>query len=1509
MMNILNLTSVAISSLLLLFCVFLRVTQVKSLDVSVDVSDSELRNVQDMCYDSSNRLWVVGTFNLAGYDEVANVAYWDDSTDTWTAPFRTGVAVSLAIQSDNPDEDEAEWAGVVKTVACPTSGNFIYFGGLFKYANLFTDDLTTLSGHTRVNNFVRYDTVNKELSYLSATNATGFFIPDDVASSFVADIECIAADCTTMYVGGYFTSVNNYDNFHNIVKVDITQGIDSPSISAIGAGSKERDGSTCSTSTCINGADGIVNDIVKLDTDLWLFGGIFSQAGGITMTSLVRYRDTSDAIECIQNGAQATCGNDDLSFAVCCYQLLGVVNVIEKVSDSTAFVGGEFTATTSVGASVTGGILVSQAQSGTVAGGQIQGIGVGTTSYYQGVAHSFLCYNYGTNYCEDAFVGGHGNDTTSNRQKSLVKVDITASSAGGMDYTPSATILTTIYPEVDTAQESSTWTQNYSYESVNAMASSTTSSASRVWIGGSLRNGANIMDMETSSTYTVDMMPDSITTANVDYSNLATGFSECYTDTAGLAYHSLAGVGVYACCPAGYLCVSSGLLAVKCDLDFGYYCPLNAEEIECCPAGYYCEAPGYAKKCPVGYFCPLGTFDPLPCVEGGLFSICDTLGQSEPRKAPSITVALLFSIIILVFGPSSVQILYDKANTAFSELNLDRLKLVLSNKKSIKESRKKAYMLYSKKKKMESSKKQSSKKVIVENADEEALAESEIPEIFDEGNLDLMSELDEMMSATSLSSLESELYDLSVDLGGEDVGVEMLPPQKVYKINSDLDDEESRESQSLIDHASASVKEAKSLEKEGTAAMDVIPRNERITLDFRDLDVTIPRKKTEQEPDGVKYLLKNVSGTLEAGKVCAVMGPSGCGKTTFLSALSNRIHGGKVGGTFLTNGQKKPIAQLQRFLGFVPQEDTMHRDLTVYQVLLYQCYLRSDCIKYPPGSQSQIDFVYSIMTVLGLLHVKDSLIGDENRRGISGGQRKRVNIGMELMCNPKILFLDEPTSGLDSTTTVELLQYLHNYAASGLNISLVIHQPRYECLQYLDNVVLLKPTEAGGRAVFVGKMNDAIEHLKDVGLPCPQGTNPTDYFLDVMSDKSARTNDKLTLEEKWSAIMDARRKELEGQIQVGSNDEDDSSDDDVESFKTGLSSKKDVVDGGESGTEPQSSRSYKKEKTVFAWNPPPWHYQLYFQVRRSIQQQYNNLVSVTANFAFLAFTGILVGALNMEVIQEYFIVTLAIGLVATLNGVKIFGGELAIASRESTSGVSVSAYFFGKIIGALPVSVLNPFAFLSLYYYISSARIYFGDIFGVLFIATMSTQALGVMISLITKPSNAQVTAIMTTLLMSCFSGSAITIRQMKDAGGLTLFLCQISYSRWCYQSLVLYNYLRESKCVLSAIFPILYEMGFITREPAGVVTDTDYSAAEDELSEVMLFNGLLVLLYTGVAALVIWGEAVQSEGYDELEYKYRNMKRGFKKHVNKYSTYWLGADIFTIGGKHKHGSRAHEGH
>ena len=151
-----------------------------------------------------------------------------------------------------------------------------------------------------------------------------------------------------------------------------------------------------------------------------------------------------------------------------------------------------------------------------------------------------------------------------------------------------------------------------------------------------------------------------------------------------------------------------------------------------------------------------------------------------------------------------------------------------------------------------------------------------------------------------------------------------------------------------------------------------------------------------------------------------------------LNALTYRIReGGKVTGDIWINGTKRHLTSISHLVGFVPQEDTMHRDLTVRENLRFYTRLKGS----PQMSRDdRRAFVNEVIDILGLKHVQYNLIGDELTRGISGGQRKRVNIAIELMGSPLVLFLDEPTSGLDSTTSQQLIDSLEKLAGLGLTI-------------------------------------------------------------------------------------------------------------------------------------------------------------------------------------------------------------------------------------------------------------------------------------------------------------------------------------------------------------------------------------------------------------------------------------------------------------------------------------------
>ena len=259
------------------------------------------------------------------------------------------------------------------------------------------------------------------------------------------------------------------------------------------------------------------------------------------------------------------------------------------------------------------------------------------------------------------------------------------------------------------------------------------------------------------------------------------------------------------------------------------------------------------------------------------------------------------------------------------------------------------------------------------------------------------------------------------------------------------------------------------------------------------LDVVHLGKKL---PSG-KTLLNDISFSVYPGEVVALMGPSGAGKTALLECLTGKKHPTK--GKVYLNGESlhKNWNTFRHSIGYVPQEDVMHRDLTVYETLYFAAKMR---LPRDLPEEMVVDTVEHVMIRMGLANIRDSIIGDEQVRGISGGQRKRVNIALELITEPSLLFLDEPTSGLDGTSTLEILQILRSLAnaGAGKTIILTIHQPRIEAYKLVDNLILLVN---GGRLVYYGPAYpDAPEYFSGFSpqKPYVHPTNPADYVIDLL---------------------------------------------------------------------------------------------------------------------------------------------------------------------------------------------------------------------------------------------------------------------------------------------------------------------------------------------------------------------------------------------------------------------------
>lgn len=291
--------------------------------------------------------------------------------------------------------------------------------------------------------------------------------------------------------------------------------------------------------------------------------------------------------------------------------------------------------------------------------------------------------------------------------------------------------------------------------------------------------------------------------------------------------------------------------------------------------------------------------------------------------------------------------------------------------------------------------------------------------------------------------------------------------------------------------------------------------------------------------DGTRAVITNQSGTAVPGRLVALMGPSGCGKTTLLNILAgrrramppfvdgcveyvsardgvtlNRIDGATSAGATMKTVTSAAIAnvksaasasaasnaygrfgikRIKRKIGFVTQDEVLTETLTVEETMVFSALLK---LPHALPRREKLARATVVMEELGLGDVKRTIVGGEDRRGVSGGERKRVSIGIELLTNPSVLYLDEPTSGLDSTIALQLVHTLKMLAKGGRTVITSIHQPSSRCFAAFDDVSLM----TRGRCIYNGVADGMIEYFETLGAKIPVGTNVAEFVLDLAND-------------------------------------------------------------------------------------------------------------------------------------------------------------------------------------------------------------------------------------------------------------------------------------------------------------------------------------------------------------------------------------------------------------------------
>ncbi|KAL1819588.1 hypothetical protein ACET3Z_014457 [Daucus carota] len=252
------------------------------------------------------------------------------------------------------------------------------------------------------------------------------------------------------------------------------------------------------------------------------------------------------------------------------------------------------------------------------------------------------------------------------------------------------------------------------------------------------------------------------------------------------------------------------------------------------------------------------------------------------------------------------------------------------------------------------------------------------------------------------------------------------------------------------------------------------------------------RDSSEKISD-TKVLLNGISGEAREGEIMAVLGASGSGKSTLIDALADRIAKGSLKGTVTLNGEALESKLNKIISAYVMQDDLLFPMLTVEETLMFSAEFR---LPRSLSKSKKKARVQALIDQLGLRNAAKTVIGDEGHRGVSGGERRRVSIGIDIIHDPIVLFLDEPTSGLDSTSAFMVVKVLQRIAQSGSIVIMSVHQPSSRIMKLLDRLIFL----SRGNTVFSGPPAALSRYFAQFGNPIPEKEDRIEFTLDLIRE-------------------------------------------------------------------------------------------------------------------------------------------------------------------------------------------------------------------------------------------------------------------------------------------------------------------------------------------------------------------------------------------------------------------------
>ncbi|XP_034702796.1 ABC transporter G family member 28-like isoform X1 [Vitis riparia] len=563
-----------------------------------------------------------------------------------------------------------------------------------------------------------------------------------------------------------------------------------------------------------------------------------------------------------------------------------------------------------------------------------------------------------------------------------------------------------------------------------------------------------------------------------------------------------------------------------------------------------------------------------------------------------------------------------------------------------------------------------------------------------------------------------------------------------------------------------------------------IKKRPLIEVAFRDLTLTLKGKN--------KHLLRCVTGKIMPGRITAVMGPSGAGKTTFISALAGKAIGCRMAGLILINGVNESIHSYKKIIGFVPQDDIVHGNLTVEENLWFsaRCRLSMDLPK-----AEKVLVIERVIESLGLQAVRDSLVGTVEKRGISGGQRKRVNVGLEMVMEPSLLILDEPTSGLDSSSSQLLLKALRREALEGVNICMVVHQPSFALFKMFEDLVLLAK---GGLTVYHGPVKKVEEYFAGLGINVPERVNPPDHFIDILeglvkpSTSSGVSYSDLPirwmLHKGYPVPPDMQENAagltmpsmgvnpVNGTNSDGAGTEDKSFAGELwQDVKCNVELHRDNI-----------RHNFLKSNDLSNRRTPGVFLQYKYFLGRVAKQRLREARIQVIDYLILLLAGACLGSIA-KVSDEtfgalgYTYTIIAVSLLCKIAALRSFSLEKLQYWRESASGISSLAYFLSKDTIDLFNTIIKPVVYLSMFYFFNNPRSSFSDNYIVLICLVYCVTGIAYMLAIFLEPGPAQLCSVLLPVVLTLIATRTGESKILKN-------LANFCYPKWALEAFVIAN-------------------------------------------------------------------------------------------------------------------------